>query len=96
MKIRPIHDRVAVKRSSPEKTSKGGIIIPDAAQEQVTEGTVIAVGTGVLTSRGDLVPLTVKVGDRVIIAKYGGHVAKVESDEIVFLREDEIHAILEP
>jgi chaperonin GroES len=95
MKIRPLHDRVAVQRSNPEKTSKGGIIIPDAAQEQVTDGIVLAIGTGRLLHDGSVRPLDVKVGDKVICAKYGGQEVTVNGEKIVLFHEDELAGVLE-
>ena len=98
MKIRPMHDRVAVKRSAPEKTSKGGIIIPQTAQAaaEMTEGTVLAIGQGRLLRDGQIMPLTLKVGEKVLVAKYGGQVVRVEDEEIVMLHEDEVLAVIDP
>ena len=98
MNIRPLHDRVAVKRSSPEKVSKGGIIIPQTVQaaQEMTEGLVLAIGEGRLLHDGSVKPLTVKVGEKVLVAKYGGQIVKVEDQEIVMLHEDEVLAVIDP
>ena len=95
MTIRPLHDRVVLKRIAAETTSKGGIIIPGNAQEKPVEGEVIAVGSGKVLDDGTVRPLEVKVGDRVLFGKYSGTEANVESDEHLIVREDEILAVLE-
>ena len=95
MKIRPLYDRVIVKRVSAETTTKGGIIIPDTAKEKPIEGEVIAVGSGKRTDKGEVLALEVKEGDRVLFGKYSGTEIKIEGNERVILREDEILAIIE-
>jgi chaperonin GroES len=93
-KIRPIGDRVVVKPTSKEEVSKSGIIIPDTAKEKPQEGVVVAVGSGKLQDNGDRTPLEVKVGDRVLFAKYGGTEFKYDGDDLLVLRESDILAIL--
>ncbi len=95
MHIRPLHDRVIVKRTEEEETTKGGIIIPDTAKEKPVEGKVIAAGEGRIKKDGGKVPLEVKVGDRVLFAKYGGTEVKIDGEEHLMMREDDILAILE-
>ena len=94
MKVRPLHDRVIVKRIEEEETTKGGIIIPDTAKEKPQEGEVVAVGTGKRLEDGKILPLEVKEGDRVLFGKYSGTEIKVEDTEYLILREDEILGIL--
>ena len=94
MKLRPLHDRVIVKRIEEEEKTAGGIIIPDSAKEKPQQGKVIAVGKGKLLEKGDIVPLMVKEGDRVLFAKYAGTDVKVENDELLIMREDDILAII--
>ncbi|MCB1197719.1 MAG: co-chaperone GroES [Deltaproteobacteria bacterium] len=94
MKIKPLHDRVLVKRVSSEETTKGGIIIPDSAKEKPMEGEVTAVGNG-KTIDGKTTPLQVKAGDRVLFAKYAGTEVKIDGDEHLILSEDEILGIVE-
>jgi chaperonin GroES len=93
MKLRPLHDRVIVKRLEEEEKTVGGIIIPDSAKEKPQQGKVIAVGKGRLLEKGDIVPLVVKEGDRVLFAKYSGTEVKVENEEFLIMREDDILAI---
>jgi chaperonin GroES len=93
-KIRPIADRVVVKPSSKEEVSKGGIIIPDTAKEKPQEGTVIAVGAGKLNDNGERTPLELKVGDKVLYAKYGGTEFKFEGEDLLVLRESDVLAVL--
>jgi chaperonin GroES len=93
MKLRPLHDRVIVKRLEEEEKTAGGIIIPDSAKEKPQQGKVIAVGKGRLLEKGDIVPLVVKEGDRVLFAKYSGTEVKVENEELLIMREDDILAI---
>jgi len=95
MNIRPLYDRVIIKRVSAETTSKGGIIIPDSAKEKPIEGEVIAVGNGKRADDGSLLTLEVKAGDRVLFGKYSGTEVKVGGEDRVILREDEILAIIE-
>jgi chaperonin GroES len=94
-KIRPLHDRVIVKRLPEEDVTKGGIIIPDSAKEKPIQGEVIAVGTGKLLEGGQVRACDVKVGDRVMFGKYAGSEIKVEGVENLILREDEILAVIE-
>jgi chaperonin GroES len=95
MKIRPLHDRVIVKRIKEEETTKGGIIIPDTAKEKPSEGKVIAVGNGKLLENGTLKPLEVKTGDKVLFGKYAGTEVKIDAEEHLIMREDDIIAIVE-
>ncbi len=95
MKIRPLHDRVVVKRMEEEKTSPGGIVIPDSATEKPIKGKVIAVGNGKITDGGDVRKLDVKKGDEVLFGKYSGTEVKVDGDELLVMREDDIMAIIE-
>ncbi|GAC1666060.1 MAG: co-chaperone GroES [Candidatus Acidiferrum sp.] len=92
--LTPLHDRVIVKRIEEKESVKGGIIIPDSAKEKQQEGEVIAVGPGKRGEKGDLHPLDVKVGDRVLFGKYGGTEIKIEDEELLILREEEILAKL--
>ena len=94
-KFRPLHDRLLVKRVEAEEKSKGGIIIPETAKEKPIEGRVIAVGNGKVLENGTTRKLEVKAGDRVLFGKYSGTEIKVEGDEHVILREDEVLGILE-
>jgi chaperonin GroES len=95
MKIRPLQDRVIVKRLEEEEKTKGGIIIPDSAKEKPQEGKVIAVGKGKLTEDGKLIPLDVKVGDRILFGKYSGTEVKIEGEEHLIMREEDILGIIE-
>ena len=94
-KIRPVGDRVVVKPSQKEEVTKSGIVLPDTAKEKPQEGTIIAVGSGKLTDKGDRQPLEVKEGDRVLFAKYGGTEFKLDGEDLLVLRESDILAILE-
>src|ERR1700679_500017 len=91
----PLHDRVLVKRLEEKETVKGGIIIPDSAKEKPQEGEVVAVGNG-RREKGELIPLDVKVGDRVLFGKYSGNDIKIDDEELMILKEDEILAKLRP
>ena len=93
MKVKPLHDRILVKRVEEKETVKGGIIIPDSAKEKPQEGTVIAVGQGKLDEAGKRIPLEVKAGDKVLFGKYSGTEVKVEGEELVLLREDDVLAV---
>ena len=95
MKIRPLHDRVVIKRMEEEKASPGGIIIPDSATEKPIKGEVIAVGNGKIQDNGKIQPLDVKVGDMVLFGKYSGTEVKVDSDELVVMKEDDIMAVID-
>ncbi len=95
MKIRPLHDRILVKRIEEEAKSKGGIIIPDTAKEKPQEGKVIAVGKGKLDDDGKLRPLEVRKGDRILFGKYSGTEIKLEGEEHLIIREDDVLAVLD-
>ena len=95
MKIRPLHDRVIVKRMEEERTSAGGIVIPDAATEEPIKGEVIAVGNGKILDSGELRALDVKAGDKVLFGKYSGTEVKVDGDELLVMKEDDIMAVIE-
>jgi len=95
MKIRPLHDRIVVKRVEKQETTKGGIIIPDTAKEKSLDALVVAVGTGQVKDDGSLRPLDVKAGDRVLIGKYSGTDVKIDGEEHVIVREDEVLGIIE-
>jgi chaperonin GroES len=95
MKIRPLHDRVIVKRQEEERTSPGGIVIPDSATEKPIKGKVLAVGKGKILENGDVRPLDVKIGDSVLFGKYSGTEIKVEGDELLVMREEDIMAVIE-
>ena len=95
MKIRPLHDRVIVKRIEEEEKTKGGIIIPDTAKEKPIEGKVVAVGAGKLMDNGKTLPLEVKKGDRILFGKYAGTDIKIEGEEHLIMREEDIIAIVE-
>ena len=95
MKIRPLQDRVIVRRLEEEETTKGGIIIPDTAKEKPQEGKVIAVGKGKFTEDGKLIPLDVKVGDKILFGKYSGTEIKIEGEELLIMREEDILGIIE-
>ena len=95
MKIRPLHDRVIIKRIEEEETTKGGIIIPDSAKEKPSEGKVVAVGNGKALDNGEVKALEVKKGDKVLFGKYAGTEIKIEGEEHLIMREDDIIAIVE-
>lgn len=95
MKIRPLQDRILVKRLEEEEKTKGGIIIPDTAKEKPMEGKVVAVGKGKILEDGKVVPLDVKEGDRVLFAKYAGTDVKIEGEDHLILREEEVLGIIE-
>ena len=95
MKIRPLHDRVIVKRIEEEKKSAGGIVIPDTAAEKPDQGEVMAVGPGKKNDDGKVSPVDVKAGDKVLIGKYSGSEVKIDGEEHIILREDDILAVLE-
>ena len=95
MQFRPLHDRVVVKRVEEKEVKKGSIIIPDTAKEKPQKAQVIAVGPGKTTEEGKVIPLTVKIGDFVLIGKYAGNELRVDDNEYVFLREDEILSKIE-
>jgi chaperonin GroES len=95
MKLKPLGDRVIVKRVKEEEKTKGGIIIPDTAKEKPIEGEVIAVGEGKLLDSGEKIPLEVKKGDRVLFGKYAGTEVKIDGEEHLIMREDDVIAIVE-
>ena len=95
MKIRPLHDRVIVKRIEEKEQVKGGIIIPDTAKEKPQRGEVIAVGNGKILDNGERVSLEVKEGDKVLFGKYAGNEVKIDEEEFLIMREDEILGIIE-
>jgi len=95
MNVKPLQDRVIVKRIDEEETTKGGIIIPDTAKEKPIEGKIVAVGSGKILESGKKSPLEVKKGDRVLFGKYAGTEIKVEGEEYLIMREDDIVAIVE-
>ncbi|UCF82256.1 MAG: co-chaperone GroES [Desulfobacteraceae bacterium] len=95
MKVRPLHDRVIVKRVEEEEKTKGGIIIPDTAKEKPIEGKVVAVGKGKVLENGKQQPLEVKKGDKILFGKYAGTEIKIEGEEHLIMREDDIIAIVE-
>jgi len=94
MKIRPLHDRVIVKRIEEERKTAGGIVIPDNAAEKPDQGEVLAIGTGKVMDDGKVRPLAVKVGDRVIFGKYSGSTVKVDGDELLVMREEDIMGVV--
>ncbi|HEX2239154.1 MAG TPA: co-chaperone GroES [Gammaproteobacteria bacterium] len=95
MKIRPLHDRVVIKRMEEERTSPGGIMIPDSAAEKPIKGQVKAVGNGKILDNGEVRALDVKAGDKVLFGKYSGTEIKVDGEELVVMREDDIMAVIE-
>ena len=95
MKIRPLNDRILVKRLEEEEKTKGGIIIPDSAKEKPAEGEIIAVGNGKLNDKNERVPLEVKVGDRVLFSKYGGTDVKLDGEDYLIMRGDDILGVVE-
>ena len=95
MNIRPLHDRVVVRRMEEERTSAGGIIIPDSATEKPNRGEIIAAGNGKITDSGDVRALDVKVGDKVLFGQYAGTPVKIEGEELLMMKEDDIQAVIE-
>jgi chaperonin GroES len=95
MKIRPLHDRVIVKRIEEERKSAGGIVIPDTAAEKPDQGEVVAVGKGKKDDQGKLIPLDVKVGDKILFGKYSGQTVKVKGEELLVMREEDIMGVIE-
>ncbi len=96
MSIRPLYDRVVVKRLAAETTTKGGIVIPDKAAEKPSQGEVVAVGEGALLDNGERRPLAVKAGDRVLFGQYAGSEVKIDGDDYLIIKESEIFALIEP
>jgi len=94
MKVRPLHDRLLVRRIEEKETAKGGIIIPDSAKEKPQEGEVLAVGNGKILENGTKVALDVKVGDKILFGKYSGTDIKIDGEEVLILREDEVLAVM--
>ncbi len=95
MKVRPLHDRLIVKRLEEEEKTKGGIIIPDTAKEKPIEGKVIAAGEGRLNKDGKKIPMEVKTGDRILFAKYAGTEVKMDGEEYLMMKEDDVLAVIE-
>ena len=95
MKVRPLHDRIILKRIKEEEKTKGGIIIPDTAKEKPVEGKVVAVGAGKVLEDGKRIPLQVKAGDRVLFGKYSGTEIKIDGEEHLIMREDDVIAVVE-
>jgi len=95
MNIRPLHDRVVVRRLEDERTSPGGIVIPDTAAEKPMQGEVVAAGNGKVQENGDVRPLDVKVGDKILFGKYSGTEVKVEGEDLLVMREDDIMGVIE-
>ena len=95
MSIRPLHDRVVVRRLDEERTTSGGIVLPDSATEKPMEGEVISVGNGKITESGDVRPLDVKPGDKVLFGKYSGTEVKIGDDEVLVMREEDIMGVVE-
>ena len=95
MKFRPLHDRVVVRRITAEEKTRGGIIIPDTAQEKPTEGEVIAVGPGARNETGEIVVLDVKAGDRILFGKWSGTEVKLDGEELIIMKESDIMGIVE-
>ncbi len=95
MNIRPLHDRVVVRRLEEETTTAGGIVLPDSAAEKPSQGEVLAIGTGKILDNGETRPLDVSVGDKVIFGQYGGSTVKIDDEELLILNESEIFGVLE-
>ena len=95
MKIRPLHDRVIIKRMEEERTSPGGIVIPDTATEKPIKGEVVAVGNGKILESGEVRPLDIKVGDAVLFGKYSGTEVKVEGEDLLVMRDEDVMAVIE-
>ena len=95
MKIRPLNDRVLIKRLEEELKTKGGLFIPDSAKEKPAEGKVVAVGKGRLNEKGDRVAMDLKAGDRVLFSKYGGNEIKIDGEDYLIMREDDVLGVLE-
>ena len=96
MKIRPLHDRVIVKRLEEDRTSPGGIVIPDTAAEKPVQGKIVAVGKGKILENGQVRPCDVKVGDKILFGKYDGTEVRVEGEELLVMRESDVMAVFDP
>ena len=94
MKLRPLHDRVIVKRLENETTTASGIVLPDSAAEKPDQGEILAVGAGKKNDKGELSPMSVKVGDRVLFGKYSGQTVKVDGEELLVMKEDDLFAVV--
>ena len=94
MKIRPLHDRVVIRRVEEETKTAGGILLPGSAAEKPSQGEVVAVGNGIIKDNGDVRPLDVKVGDKVLFGQYSGSTVKVDGEELLIMKESEILAVL--
>jgi len=95
MKFRPLHDRVLVRRVAEEEKTAGGIIIPDTAKEKPMEGEIVAVGSGARNEKGEIVPLDVKAGDRVLFGKWSGTEVKIDGEDLIIMKESDIMGIIE-
>lgn len=95
MKLRPLHDRILVQRVEEETTTKGGIIIPDTAKEKPAEGKVVAIGNGKIGDDGKKIPMDIKINDKILFGKYSGTEVKVDGEEYLIMREDDILGIIE-
>ena len=95
MKIRPLHDRIIVKRLEEERKTASGIVIPDTAAEKPDQGEVIAIGTGKKTEDGKVIPLQVKVGDKILFGKYSGQTVKVQGEELLVMKEEDVMGVLD-
>lgn len=95
MKIRPLHDRVVVKRKEEETKTAGGIVLPGSAKEKPTQGEVLAVGKGKILDNGEVRPMSVKVGDKVLFGQYSGNTVKIDGEEVVILSESELYGVIE-
>ena len=95
MKLRPLHDRVIIRRMEEERTSPGGIVIPDSATEKPVKGEVVAVGNGRFLENGEVRALDIKAGDKVLFGKYSGTEVKVEGEELLVMKEDDVMAVIE-
>lgn len=95
MKLRPLHDRVIVKRLENETTTASGIVLPDSAAEKPDQGEILAVGAGKKNDKGEVSPMSVKVGDRVLFGKYSGQTVKVDGEELLVMKEDDLFAVVE-
>lgn len=95
MNIRPLHDRVVIRRLEEERTSAGGIVIPDTATEKPSRGEVVAIGAGKMLDNGEVIPLAVKIGEKILFGKYAGTEVKIAGEEYVVMREDDIMGVIE-